>query len=57
MTPTPACRAATPEALEQPHNLPLPAFARLAHEVPQQIYKDTGARRLLALDVGPRGQR
>ena len=50
-------RAAMLEAFEQPHNLPLPRFARLAHKVRQQIYKDIAAHRLLALNVGPRGQR
>lgn len=42
---------------EQPHNLPLPDFVRLANKSRQQIYKDIGARRLLALNVGPRGRR
>jgi hypothetical protein len=40
----------------QPHNLPLPEFALLAHKSRQQIYKDITARRLLALNVGRRGQ-
>ena len=42
---------------EQPQNLPLADFVRLAHKSRQQIYKDIAARRLLALDVGRRGQR
>jgi hypothetical protein len=50
-------RAAMLEAFEQPHNLPLSDFARLANKSRQQIYKDIEARRLLALNVGPRGQR
>lgn len=50
-------RSARLEAFNQPHNLPLPEFARLANKVRQQIYKDIDARRLLALNVGPRGQR
>lgn len=50
-------RAALLEAFEQPHNLALPEFARLAHKSRQQIYKDIEARRLLALNVGPRGQK
>lgn len=50
-------RAAMLEAFEQPHNLPLPDFARLANKSRQQIYKDIAARRLLALNVGRRGQR
>ncbi len=50
-------RAAMLEAFEQPHNLPLPDFARLANKSRQQIYKDIEARRLLALNVGPRGRR
>jgi hypothetical protein len=50
-------RAAMLEAFEQPHNLALREFARLAHKVRQQIYKDIDARRLLALNVGPRGQK
>jgi hypothetical protein len=45
------------EAFDQPHNLPLPEFARLADKSRQQIYKDIDARRLLALNVGPRGQK
>lgn len=45
------------EAFEQSHNLPLPDFARLANKSRQQIYKDIEARRLLALNVGPRGRR
>ncbi|MBB2930605.1 integrase [Paraburkholderia silvatlantica] len=50
-------RSARLEAFNQPHNLPLPEFARLANKVRQQIYKDIDARRLLALNVGCRGQR
>ena len=52
-------RRALLDAFEQPHNLPLPAFARLAHKSRQMIYKDLAARprRLLALSVGPRRQR
>jgi hypothetical protein len=50
-------RAALLREFEQPHNLPLTEFARLAHKSRQQIYKDIAARRLLALDVGRRGQR
>lgn len=50
-------RALLLEAFEQPHNLPLPDFARLANKSRQQIYKDIEARRLLALNVGPRGRR
>lgn len=50
-------RAALLAAFEQPCNLPLADFARLANKSRQQIYKDIQARRLLALNVGPRGQR
>lgn len=50
-------RVALLREFEQPQNLPLAAFARLAHKSRQQIYKDVAARRLLALDVGRRGQR
>lgn len=50
-------RAALLADFEQPHNLPLAEFARLAHKSRQQIYKDIDTRRLLALNVGPRGQR
>jgi hypothetical protein len=50
-------RAALLEAFEQPHNLPLTEFARLADKSRQQIYKDIDSRRLLALNVGPRGQK
>ena len=44
-------------AFNEPHNLPLADFARLANKSRQQIYKDVEARRLLALNVGPRGQK
>ncbi|WP_231497468.1 MULTISPECIES: integrase [unclassified Methylibium] len=50
-------RAELLREFEQPHNLPLADFVRLAHKSRQQIYKDIAARRLLALDVGRRGQR
>lgn len=50
-------RALLLEAFEQPHNLPLLEFAQLANKSRQQIYKDIDARRLLALNVGPRGQK
>jgi len=52
-------RQAMLQAFEQPENLPLPEFAKLAHKSRQQIYKDLSARpkRLLALSVGPRRQR
>lgn len=50
-------RAALLEAFEQPHNLPLTEFARLADKSRQQIYKDIDSHRLLALNVGPRGQK
>ena len=50
-------RAVLLDAFEQPHNLPLAEFAKLADKSRQQIYKDIIARRLLALNVGPRGQK
>jgi hypothetical protein len=50
-------RALLLEAFDRPDNLPLPEFARLANKSRQQIYKDIEARRLLALNVGPRGQK
>lgn len=50
-------RAIQLEAFNQPHNLSLPEFARLANKSRQQIYKDIDSRRLLALNVGPRGQK
>lgn len=52
-------RVALLRAFERPGNLPLPEFAKLAHKSRQQIYKDLAAhpRRLLALNVGRRGQR
>lgn len=50
-------RAELLREFERPHNLPLSDFVRLAHKSRQQIYKDITARRLLALDVGRRGQR
>jgi hypothetical protein len=50
-------RVALLASYEQPHHLPLPEFARLANKSRQQIYRDIEARRLLALSVGPRGQK
>lgn len=50
-------RAVLLEAFNRPHNLPLTKFAKLADKSRQQIYNDIDARRLLALSVGPRGQR
>lgn len=50
-------RAVLLDAFDRPHNLPLARFAKLADKSRQQIYNDIGARRLLALSVGPRGQR
>lgn len=50
-------RVALLEAFDQSHNLPLSEFAKLANKSRQQIYKDIGSRRLLALNVGPRGQK
>lgn len=50
-------RAALLETFNQPQNLSLPEFAKLADKSRQQIYKDILARRLLALNVGPRGQK
>lgn len=52
-------RSAMLRVFEQPQNLPLAEFARLAHKSRQQIYKDLSAqpKRLLALNVGPRKQR
>jgi hypothetical protein len=50
-------RAELLREFDRPHNLPLADFVRLAHKSRQQIYKDIAARKLLALDVGRRGQR
>lgn len=50
-------RAVLLDAFELPHNLPLTEFAKLADKSRQQIYKDIVARRLLALNVGARGQK
>lgn len=50
-------RAVLLETFNLPHNLPIPEFAKLADKSRQQIYKDIVARRLLALSVGPRGQK
>ncbi len=50
-------RAVLLEAFDLPHNVPLSEFAQLAHKSRQQIYKDIEARRLLALNVGPRRQK
>lgn len=45
------------EAFGQAHNLPLQEYAKLANKSRQQIYKDIDARRLLALNIGPRGRK
>src|SRR3989344_3100219 len=45
-------RAALLETFSQPHNLPIPEFAKLADKSRQQIYKDILARRLLASGCG-----
>ncbi|RNK52386.1 integrase, partial [Xanthomonas vasicola pv. vasculorum] len=45
-------RTALLKTFNQPHNLPIPEFAKLADKSRQQIYKDILARRLLALNVG-----
>lgn len=45
------------EMFEHPRNVPLVRFAQLAHKSRQQIYKDIAAKKLLALNVGTRGQR
>lgn len=50
-------RALLLDTFNQPHNLTPPNYAKLADKSRQQIYKDIGARRLLALNVGPRGQK
>ena len=50
-------RAAQLDAFNQPHNLSVLEFAKLADKSRQQIYKDIDVRRLLALNVGPRGQK
>lgn len=50
-------RALLLQAFDRAHNLPLVEFAKLAGKSRQQIYKDILARRLLALNVGPRGQK
>ena len=50
-------RAIQLDEFGQAHNLPLQEFARLANKSRQQIYKDIDARRLLALNVGPRGRK
>src|SRR5690606_17102000 len=39
------------------HNLPLTGFAALAGKSRQQIYRDIKEGRLLALDIGRRGQK
>lgn len=50
-------RSAQLESFNDRHNLPLTEFASLANKSRQQIYKDIDAGRLLALNVGPRGQK
>lgn len=41
----------------RPQNLSVAEFARLAHKSRQQVYRDIAAKRLLALNLGKRGQR
>lgn len=50
-------RALLLETFNQAQNLPIPEYAKLADKSRQQIYKDILARRLLSLNVGPRGQK
>ncbi|HRP94941.1 MAG TPA: tyrosine-type recombinase/integrase [Rhodocyclaceae bacterium] len=50
-------RALTLATFESPHNLPLPAFAKLVGKSRHQINRDIQARRLLSLAMGNRGQR
>ena len=47
-------RAVLLESFNQPHNLPIPEYAKLADKSRQQIYKDILARRLLALNGAAR---
>jgi len=42
---------------EEPHNLPLPVFAKLAGKSRHQINREIQGRRLLSLNIGNRGQR
>jgi Phage integrase family len=42
---------------EEPHNLPLPVFARLAGKSRHQINREIQGRHLLSLNIGNRGQR
>lgn len=50
-------RALVLATFESPHNLPLPAFAKLVGKSRHQINRDIQARRLLSLSMGNRGQR
>jgi hypothetical protein len=50
-------RMAMLKEFEQPHNVSVPDFARLAGKSRQQIYKDILSKKLLALTVGKRGCR
>jgi hypothetical protein len=52
-------RRAQLQTFDEPQNLTVAEFARLAHKSRQQIYKDLAAepKRLLALSVGSRKQR
>jgi integrase len=50
-------RALMLATFESPHNLPLPAFAKLVGKSRHQINRDVQARRLLSLSMGNRGQR
>lgn len=54
--PASARPSASAERISKPNNLTVAQFATLAGKSRQQIYKDIGSRRLLALSVGARGQ-
>lgn len=50
-------RKALVEEFNRIHNVSLAAYAKLAGKSRQQIYKDIAARRLLAVNIGSRGQK
>ena len=50
-------RAILMDAFHAPSNMSVPAFAKLAGKVRQQIYADIKARRLLTISIGPNKQK
>lgn len=56
-TPIQRSRQAKLDAYEAPHNLPIPAFAKLAGKSRDQINREIASGQLLAVSFGNRGKR